>query len=251
MNNNYHPPADLLKNRIILITGASDGIGKAVAKASAQHGATTILLSRSQNKLEKVYDEIENAGYPTPALYPLDLMTAVPENYAELNKNIRREFGRLDGIVHCAGMLGSLTPIEQYNVEQWFNVLHVNLNGPFLITQACLPLLKESEDASIIFTTSATGRKGKAYWGANSVAKFGLEGLSQIIADETEQNTNIRANTIDPGPVRTKMRAKAFPGENSENLPPPETIVSTYLYLLGPDSKGQTAQQLTAQPSTT
>jgi NAD(P)-dependent dehydrogenase (short-subunit alcohol dehydrogenase family) len=244
---NYKPAADLLKDRVILVTGAGDGIGAAAAKSFAAHGATVILLGRSVRKLEQVYDAIEQSGAPQPAIYPLNLEKALPENYLELATNVEKEFGRLDGLLHNAALLGTLTPLEQYDIKQWAQLMQVNLHAPYLLTRAVLPLLKNSKDASVLFTSSGVGRKGRAYWGAYGITKAACENMMEIWADELETNTPIRVNSIDPGAVRTTMRAKAYPGEDPNALPRPEEILTVYLYLMGPDSRGTTGQRTSAQ----
>lgn len=239
------PPlkSHLLKDRVILITGASTGIGRAAAYAYAAEGATVILLARTLPQLESLYDEIIACGCATPALYPLNLANATPNDYEELMKNIETHFGKLDGILHNAALLKSLTPLEHYPIDQWYQVLQVNLNSAFLLTQATLPLLKRSQDASILFTSAPVGQKAKAYWGAYAVSKFGVEGLAQVLADELEVNTNIRVNCIDPMRVRTRLRANAYPAENPMLNPLAEDILSLYLYLMGPNSRGITGQR--------
>lgn len=243
----YQARPDLLKDRVILITGAGDGIGAACARSCAAHGATVILLGRTTRKLEEVYDSIEKAGHPLPAIYPMNLEGAAPKDYLDLANTIESEFGRLDGLLHNAAWLGSLTPMHQYKVDVWSSAMQINLNAPFLLTQATFELLKRADDASVLFTSSEVGRKGRAYWGAYAVSNAAIENMMQVWADETESNTKLRFNTIDPGAVRSAMRAKAYPGENPNHLPRPNDIVATYLYLLGPDSKGVTGQQWNAQ----
>lgn len=243
----YSPPADLLAKRIILITGAGDGIGRAVARGCAAHGATVILLGRTLAKLERVYDEIEQAGHPQPAIYPMNLEGATPKDYIDLATTLQREFGRLDGLLHNAAILGSLSPLAHQDIELWFKVMQVNLNAPFLLTRACLGLLLQAPDASVLFSSDQLGRKGRAYWGAYGVSKFGIEGMSQILSQELETNTRVRVNTIDPGAVRTRLRTLAYPGENALANPEPESVVPAYLYLLGPDSQGLTGAQFEAQ----
>jgi NAD(P)-dependent dehydrogenase (short-subunit alcohol dehydrogenase family) len=233
----YIPKENLLKDRVILVTGAGDGIGRVAAKTFAQYGATVILMGRTISKLEKTYDEITEAGLPQPAIYPVNFEGATGKDYDDFASTVDKEFGRLDGILHNAAILGSITSIQSYDIENWYKVLQVNLNAPFLLTQACLGILNKSEDASIVFVSDCTGRKGKAYWGAYGVSKFGLEGFMQILADELEENTNIRVNSIDPGPVRTSMRAIAYPGENPQKLNTPEDVMVSFLYLMGADSK--------------
>ncbi|HHB93112.1 MAG TPA: YciK family oxidoreductase [Thioploca sp.] len=241
----YKPSNTLLADRIILVTGAGDGIGKAAAKSFAAHGATVILLGRTTTKLEIVYDEIEQAGHPQPAIYPMNLEGATSNDYNNLAEVLIKNFGKLDGLLHNAGILGSLTPIEHYNVEQWYKVMQVNLNAPFLLTKACLTVMRQAPNASIIFTSANVGRKAKAYWGAYASAYFGVEGLMQTLADELETNTNIRVNSIDPGAVHTKMRTDAYPGEDYTNLPVPADIMPLYLYLMGQDSNSVNGQALT------
>ena len=243
----YTARADLLAERVVLVTGAGDGIGRAVSLAFAAHGATVILLGRTVPKLESVYDGIVAAGGPKPAIYPMDLEGAVPDDHRQLADRVESELGHLDGLLHNAGLLGSLTSIEHYDPMEWLRVIQVNLHAPFLLTQACLPFLKRAEDASVVFTSSGVGRRGRAYWGAYSASKFAVEGLMQIVADELEENSHVRVNSVNPGRVRTAMRAAAYPAENSAELLAPEDIVLPYLYLMGPDSRDIHGQALDAQ----
>lgn len=243
----YAPAADLLKDRVILVTGAGDGIGRAAAMSCAAHGATVILLGKTIEKLTAVYDEIEQAGGPMPAIYPLKLGGATLDDYHALRETVENEFGRLDGLLHNAGVLGQRKSILDTTEADWNEVLRVNLTSNFLLTKAVLPLLQRSDDASIVFTSSGVGRKGRAYWGAYAVSKFGVEGLSQVLADELEGVTNIRVNCINPGATNTAMRRIAYPAENPAVNPFPEQIMPAYLYLLGPDSKGVTGGSFDAQ----
>ncbi|QTF91128.1 YciK family oxidoreductase [Halomonas sp. BM-2019] len=244
----YQAPADLLHDRIILVTGAGDGIGRAAALAFARHGATVILLGRTIAKLEKVYDEIEAAGGPQPAIFPLNFEGSTLKDYHDMAETLDKEFGRLDGILHNAGLLGRITPFEQYNPELWEQVMQVNLNGPIWMTQALLPLLKASADASVVFTSSSVGRKGRAYWGAYAVSKFATEGFVEVLADELEHLGNVRVNSLNPGATRTRMRKQAYPGELPESLRAPEEIMPSYLWLMGPESQGHTGEKFDAQP---
>jgi NAD(P)-dependent dehydrogenase (short-subunit alcohol dehydrogenase family) len=243
----YQPRPDLLKDRVILITGAGGGIGRAVAVAFARHGATVILLGRTIAKLEKTYDEIIAAKAPTPAIYPLDLEGARYSDYEDMIERIDTEYGRLDGLLHNAGILGERAPIEHFEIHVWQRTLHINLTAEFMLTKACLELLYKSDDASVVFTSSGVGRKARAYWGAYAVSKFGTEALMQILADETEHRGTLRVNSINPGATRTNMRLQAYPAEDRDKLPEPKDIVAPYLYLLGPDSKGVTGQALDCQ----
>jgi len=245
---NYQAPNDLLKGKVILVTGAGAGIGRSAAMSFSAHGATVILLGRTIKKLEDVYDEIESAGYAQPAIYPMNLEGAVAKDYDDMAATIEKEFGRLDGILHNAALLGSITPIDQYDADTWLQLMQVNLNAPFMMTQALISLLRESDDASVIFTSSSVGRKGRAYWGAYAVSKFGIEGLMQVLADELDdEHHDIRVNSINPGATRTNMRAHAYPAENPIHNPLPEDIMGTYLYLMGKDSAGITGQAFDAQ----
>lgn len=243
----YQPAADLLKDRVILVTGAGDGIGRAAALSFAAHGATVILLGKTIDKLTAVYDEIEKAGGPMPAIYPLKLGGATLDDYDTLRETIETEFGRLDGLLHNAGILGQRKSILDTTEADWNEVLRVNLSSNFLLTKALLPLLQKSPDASIVFTSSGVGRKGRAYWGAYAVSKFGIEGMAQVLADELDGVTNIRVNCINPGATNTSMRRMAYPAENPAVNPFPEQIMPSYLYLLGPDSNGITGHSFDAQ----
>jgi NAD(P)-dependent dehydrogenase (short-subunit alcohol dehydrogenase family) len=239
----WQPRKDLLKERIILVTGAGNGIGAAVAKSYAQYGATVILLDKIVRNLEQVYDAIESASAVQPAIYPMNLEGASEKDYLDLAATIEKEFGRLDGLLHNAAMLGALIPIAHFEAELWYKILQVNLNAPFLMTRACLNLLLQSNNASILFSADNVGRRGKAYWGAYGVSKAGIENLMQLLADEMEANTSVRVNSFDPGPVATAFRSLAYPGDNPERLAKPENVVRPHLYLMSPDSKGVTGKQ--------
>jgi NAD(P)-dependent dehydrogenase (short-subunit alcohol dehydrogenase family) len=243
----YEPAADLLSNRVILVTGAGAGIGRTVAHSLATHGATVVLLGRTIRKLEQIYDEIEQAGAPKPAIYPMNLEGASPKDYADLAAVVKSEFGRLDGLLHNAALFTGLTPIANYDIELWYRILQVNLNAPFLLTQALLELLHCSSDASVVFTADQASEAGRAYWGAYAVAKGGAETLMKILASELEINTPIRVNSIDPGQVGAGLTLRAYPGRTRQEWPALEKVLASYLYLLGPDSKGITGQILRAQ----
>lgn len=234
----YSAPADLLRDRVILITGASDGIGRAVAKAAAAHGARVILHGRNVKRLEAVYDAIVAAGQPRPSILPLDLEKAGQAEYDALVAALEKEFGRLDALLHNAGMLGERAPVEHYDVAKWLRAMHVNANVPFILTQRCLPLLRQSKDASIIFTSSGVVPRPRAYWGAYLPSKWASDGLMRMLADELENQPTMRVNSIDPGPVRTNLRLQAYPAEDRSALADPGSIVAPYLFLMGPDSKG-------------
>ncbi|MCG9696309.1 YciK family oxidoreductase [Shewanella sp. Isolate11] len=242
----YQAAKDLLTDKTILVTGAGDGIGRIAALTYAQHGATVILLGRTVKKLEAVYDEIEQAGYPTPAIVPLDLNGATEQNYIDMAETIEQQFGHLDGLLHNASLLGVLGPFEHISMSSVKEVLQVNLVAEIMMTKALIPVMKKAPSASIIFTSSSVGRQGRAFWGEYAISKFATEGMMQSIAHEY-QGTSLRANSINPGATRTKMRANAYPAENPQTLKTPEEIMATYLYLMGDDSKEITGQQLNAQ----
>lgn len=246
----YLPPPDLLHQRVVLITGAAAGIGRALALQAANHGATVVLLDRQVRQLEQLYDEIVAKGGPQPAIYPLNLEGAVPDDYFQLAQSLEENFGALHGLVHNAAVLGTPSPIEHYSPEAWLRTLHVNLNAPFLLTQACLPLLRRSPEAAIVFLSDDAGRGSHAYWGAYGVSKAGLEGLMRIVAAEVSGKHDIRVNSIDPGPVRTALRTSAFPAEEQARLPLPDTIAGQLLYLLGKDARHLHGEALRLQLTT-
>lgn len=244
----YQAPEQLLKDRVIIVTGAGDGIGKTAALTFARFGATVVLVGKTIEKLEAVYDQIEQAGGPQPAIYPLHLNGAVMKDYLDMRDALEQAFGRIDGLLHNASILGDHKSIAQSNAETWMEVMQVNLNAAFMMTQAMMPLLEASGSASIVFTSSSVGRKGRAYWGPYAVSKFATEGLMQTLADELENTSTIRCNAINPGATNTAMRRSAFPGEEPGTNPSPEAIMPLYLYLMGNDSKGINGQSLDAQP---
>ena len=243
----YKPCLNHLEKRIILVTGAGDGIGKAVAIGAAKSGATVILAGRTVAKLEQVYKLIIEAGGPEPSIYPVDLAGATAKDYDDLGVLIDEQFGRLDGLLHNAAILGLRSPLTSYSSELWSKVIQVNLTAQFQMTQSLMTVLEKSQDASIIFTTSGVGRVGKAFWGAYAVSKFAIEGMVQTWASEVEGLGSVRINAINPGATRTNMRAQAFPAENPNDLKTPEDILPAYLYLLGQDSIGVNGQSIEAQ----
>lgn len=244
----FTPRADELAGRIIAITGPTAGIGRAVALACAQHGASVVLIGRNVKKLEAVHAEIAAIGQNEASIAPFDLEKALATDYDTLATAILDRYGRLDGLLHNASLLGMLAPIEHYDVPTWCRVLHVNTTAAFALTQVLLPVLKRSEDASVVFTSSSVGRRGRAYWGAYSVSKFAIEGLAQVLAAELENLAPVRVNTLNPGGTRTTMRLQAYPAENPATVPPPEALASAYLAMLGPASRGVTGQAFEAQP---
>ena len=242
----YEPVPDLLRDRIVLVTGAADTLGRAVAIACARHGATVVLSDLNQADLEPVYDAIEAEGCPQPAILPLDLEQCREPDFIAAADTLGAEFGRLDGLVHCAAFAPYLARIDDYDPPEWDRVLRVNLSAPFLLTQVCLPLLRAAPDASVVFTSDRVGRRGLAYWGAFAAAKFGCEGLMQTLAEELRDSSPIRVNSLDPGIVQSGLRARLYPGEDPKRWPTAEAVTAGYVYLLGPDARGVSGQALTA-----
>lgn len=221
--------ADQLKDHVILITGAARGIGASVAKACAAHGATVILLDKLVPQLEQVYDEIEQASGSRPAIYPLDLKGATVPDYQQLASTIRTQFGRLDGLIHCASNLGQLAPVEHQDSKTWLETLHINLTAAYLLTQACLPLLKRQPGSQLIFTTDA--HKHKAYWGAYGISKAAIEALAAQLQDELEAQGNVGVHCIDPGDVQTELYKRSFPAVDPGGLPRPVDVAPQYISL--------------------
>lgn len=242
----YQPAPDLLTECVILVTGAGDGLGRAAALAYARHGATVILLGRTQKKLEAVYDQIRAEKLAEPLLMPVDLARATLGDFEQIARAIDQQFGRLDGLLHSAAILGSLSPLSLYALDTWTQVMQVNFNAPYLLTRALLDALTKAESASVIFSSSDAARQGRAYWGAYAVAGAALENLAQTWADELSANTRVRFNTFDPGAVRTTLRARAYPGEDPALLPAPDALIGAYLYLMGKDSQQLNGRALVA-----
>ncbi|MEX2469717.1 MAG: YciK family oxidoreductase [Pseudohongiellaceae bacterium] len=233
----YQAPQDLLADKTILVTGASDGIGKTLALTLADHGATVIMLGRSQEKLEAVYDELEHRHPGRAVIHPMDFVTAGPEDYRVLANSLMGQFPCLDGLVHNAGMLGARMPIEFYPEKDWQEVMQVNVNAVFYLTKALLPALTKAADARLLLTSSSVGRQSRAYWGAYAVSKFATEGLMQTLAEELEATSKVRVNSINPGGTRTAMRARAYPAEEPGTQPTPEELMPVYLFLFSPEAQ--------------
>lgn len=236
-----------LAGRVIAITGCTGGLGRAITLDAARAGAELVLLGRNVQKLQGLHAEIEQFAPGRALIAPLDLEKALAGDYDQLADAVMARYARLDGLVHCAALLGTLTPIDQYDVPTWLRVMHVNTTAAFVLTQVLLPALRKSADASVIFTSSSVGRRGKAYWGAYAVSKFAVEGLMQVLAHEVQGNSNIRVNSINPGPVRTMMRRAAYPAEPLEVSPMPAAVTGPFLRLLGPEGAGINGQALDCQ----
>lgn len=223
---------DNFTDKVILITGASDGIGKATAIECARQGATVIIHGKTQPKLEALYDEIVQAGYTEPVIYPLDFEKMTPEDCDTLNQVVHKEFGKLDGLFNNAGWLGASSPIQQYDLKLWHRVIQINLNATFMLTQACIPLLNHEDNSSVVFTLDD---KCTAYWGAYGVAKAGLSAFMKILADELE-STAINVKGLNPGAVRTAFRTRAYPAEDPTGLTNVEDVAKAAAFLLSKES---------------
>lgn len=243
----YSISPDALKDKVILVTGAGAGIGRQAALSFAERGATVILLGRNVKNLELIYDEIETAGYPQPAIIPLDLKGATKQNYLDMAETIEGQFGRLDGLLHNAGVLGTLSPFDQVEEDTFDDVMQINVKAQFLMTQALLPVLKKSEAGRVIYTSSTVGHSGRTFWGSYAISKFATEGMMQILADELS-DTPIRVNAINPGATQTRMRAKAYPGEDANTLKTPLDIMPLYLHLMDPSMTETNGECIDAQP---
>jgi NAD(P)-dependent dehydrogenase (short-subunit alcohol dehydrogenase family) len=243
----FQTSKDALNNKVILVTGAGSGIGRQAAITYAQHGAEVILLGKTTKKLEAVYDEIVEAGYKEPSIIPLDLKGATVKNYQDMASTIISEYGKLDGLLNNASILGALSPLQHVDEGTFDDVMQVNFKGTFFLTQALIPALKLAPNASVVFTSSGVGKKGRAFWGAYAFSKFATEGLMQTMADEFE-NTNIRTNCLNPGATKTNMRARAYPSEDVRKLKLPEQLMPSYLYLMSDESKDVNGQSLDVQP---
>ncbi|OMQ27167.1 YciK family oxidoreductase [Serratia oryzae] len=244
----YQPKHDLLDQRIILVTGAGDGIGREAALTYARFGAQLILLGRTESKLQAVQAEIAAGGGAPAHIVTLDLLQATPEQCQQIANALQACVPRLDGVLHNAGLLGDIAPMAELSLTMWHDVMQVNVNATFMLTQALLPLLLKSSSGSLIFTSSSVGRMGRANWGAYAVSKFATEGMMQVLADEY-RTRNLRVNCINPGGTRTQMRASAFPDEDKSKLKTPADIMPLYLYLMGDDSRRKTGISFDAQPN--
>lgn len=243
----YQPEPDCLAGKVIVVTGAGDGIGRAAARTYASFGANVVLLGRTREKLEAVSDWISEHTDTEAVIVPCDLAAFADENAAALANAIGEAFGRLDGLLHNASMLGPKVNIAHYPTAEWQKVFQVNVHAAFLLTRAMLPLLEQPETASVILTSSSVGRQGRAYWGAYSASKFAVEGLMQILADEYEHGGRIRFNSLNPGGTRTAMRKAAYPAENPMDVPAPEAHMDLYVYLMSDTSRHRNGEALDAR----
>ncbi|RMC91679.1 SDR family oxidoreductase [Aquitalea palustris] len=233
---------DCLAGRVILVTGATQGVGREAALTFAAHGASVVLLARSVKGLEKVYDEIVAAGGKEPAAIPLDLLTATDEQLSNAAFQIKRELGQLDGIVHCASHFYALSPLSNQGIDEWMNQYRINTVAPFALTRACLPLLKESADASVLFMGESHSLHPAAYWGGFGASKAGLNYLTKVAADEWEVYPNLRVNQLIPGPVNSPQRNRTHPGEAKSERADLATLMPYLLHWMSESSKGQSGE---------
>ena len=243
----WQPSDTELKDRTVLITGAGNGIGRAVALACAKVGAEVLLLGRNEVGLEAVYDDILSAGGREAGIIPFDLNTTDPGRYEALAEQLTETGITLDGLVHNASVLGERRLLAQTSPASWQEVMQVNVSSTFLLTRALMPLLTHAAPSSIILTSSGVGRRGKAYWGAYAVSKFATEGYMQVLADELKATSQIRVNSLNPGAVNTKMRRMAYPGEQPDTNPSPEALTDHWVYLLSDASQSLQGETLSAQ----
>ena len=241
------PAADALQDKVILITGAGDGLGRAAARTFAHYGANVVLLGRTREKLEAVFDEISAATSTAPVIVPADLRYLTDDSAMALADSIQDAFGHLDGLLHNASQLGLMLPMAHYPKSAWEEVFQVNVHAAALLTRHMLPLLDRSEAASVVFTSSSVGRAGRAYWGAYSASKFATEGMMQILADETETAGKIKVNSLNPGGTRTPMRALAYPAEDPGTLPIAEERMDLYVYLFSASGRAHHGEALDAR----
>ena len=243
----YNAPKNLLQDKVILVSGGGSGIGREAGLTFASFGAEVILLGRDSANLEDSYNLYEKNNLKNPVLQPIDLETAQEEDFKKISEEVFKEFGKLDGLLNNASILGTKTSIQNYDFKEWRRVSKINFESSLLLTRSLLPVLQIPDNSSILFTSSGVGNKGKAYWGAYAISKFATEGLVQILSEELEKTSGIRVNAINPGAIRTKMRAQAYPAEDPKTLKSPKEIMNAYLFLMGKDSLEIKGKSIEAQ----
>ena len=237
------------EGKTILVTGAGSGIGRAIAIHLAQLQARVVLLGRTVEKLEAVFDDIEEAGGPTASILPVDLERASSEDYQVIANAIANQFGGLYALVHVAAELGERVPFDHYHESTWHRVMRINFDSAVSLTRALLPLLSREPHAHLIFTSSSVGEHPRAYWGAYAVSKYALEGFAKLLAEEIAQTTSIDLTVVNPGATQTAMRRQAYPAENPGDLPTPNAVATRYLALLDPANQRQGARRMTSDGS--
>ena len=236
-----------LRERVVVVTGATGGLGRPLAIAAAAAGATVILHARIVRKLEALYDEITEAGHPQPVILPLDLARAEAADFANVAAALEAQLGRLDALIHTAALLGSLGPLEHQSFDSWLALLRVNVAAPMGLTRSLMPLLNRAPDASVVYTLDSRGQEPRAYWGGYAVTKAGVAALARELADEWENRENLRVNAVVPGPIRSPLRGQTHPAEDRTQLPPAESLVPLYLHLIAGQTKRESAALIDAQ----
>ena len=232
----WQPEAGSLAGRVVLVTGAYGGLGSAVAHAASLAGATVVITGKRKRQLEKLYDAMREEGLAEPVIHPLDMEVATPREYAALADGLQRDLGRLDGIVHCAASFAGLTPISMQRPDDWLRAMHVNVNAPFALTQACMPLLTEAGDSAVVFVLDNPDLLQRAHWGGYGVSKAALERLVAILHEETDE-TSLRVHALLPAPMRTALRRLAYFGDDIMQQPTPDATAAAAVYLLGPQAR--------------
>lgn len=228
----WQPAADALAGRVVLVTGAYGGLGSAVARAVTRAGASVVITGKRKRQLEKLYDDMREEGLAEPVIHPLDMELATPKEYGALAEGLERDFGRLDGIVHCAASFVGLTPVAMHRPDDWLRAMHVNLNAPFALTQACLPLLTQASDSAVVFVLDDPELLRRAHWGGYGVSKAALERFVSILHQETDESP-LRVHALLPAPMRTALRRVAYFGEDILQRPVPDASAAAAVYLLG------------------
>ncbi|WP_449424451.1 SDR family NAD(P)-dependent oxidoreductase [Rhodanobacter lindaniclasticus] len=232
----WQPAADSLAGRVILVTGAYGGLGSAVARAATLAGATVVITGKRKRQLEKLYDAMREEGLAEPVIHPLDMEVATPREYTALAEGLQRDLGRLDGIVHGAASFAGLTPIAMQRPDDWLRAMHVNVNAPFALTQACMPLLTEATDSAVVFVLDSPELLQRAHWGGYGASKAALERLAAILHEETDE-TPLRVHALLPAPMRTALRRLAYFGDDIMQQPTPDATAAAAVYLLGPQAR--------------
>lgn len=227
----WMPAADTLADRVVLVTGAYGGLGAAVARAAARAGATVVITGKRKRQLEQLYDAMLTEGLSEPVIHPLDMEVATPREYTALAEGLERDFGRLDGIVHCAASFTGLTPLAMHKPDDWLRALHVNVSAPFALTQACLPLLNQASDSAAVFVLDNPDLLQRAHWGAYGVSKAALERFVAILHEENDSGP-LRVHAMLPAPMRTALRRQAYFGEDIMQRPLPDATAAATVYLL-------------------
>ncbi len=231
----WQPEAGSLAGRVVLVTGAYGGLGSAVVRAATQAGATVVITGKRKRQLEKLYGAMREEGLAEPVIHPLDMEVATPRDYAALADGLQRDLGRLDGIVHCAASFTGLTPISMQRPDDWLRAMHVNVNAPFALTQACMPLLTGAADSAVVFVLDNPDLLRRAHWGGYGVSKAALERLVAILHEETDE-TPLRVHALLPAPMRTALRRLAYFGDDIMQQPTPDATAAAAVYLLGPQA---------------